>query len=303
MADFRSGFVTVVGRPNVGKSTLLNALLGEKMLIVSDKPQTTRNRIQCILTGEDYQVVFIDTPGIHKPRSLLGEGMVQTALDTLQEVDAVLFMVEANSEPGPGDRFVAEHLLAVHTPVFLVINKVDLVKGPQLVQLETHWQQLLPGAAQVVHVSALTGYNLDYLRQQVVGVLPEGPQYYPEDMVIDQPERFIVAELVREKILHLTREEVPHAVAVVVDEMREREDDMVYVRATIYVERESQKGIIIGKHGVMLKAVGEAARGDIEKLLGSRIFLDLWVKTRRDWRNELSGLRQLGYEEFTRKGR
>lgn len=300
---YRSGFVTVVGRPNVGKSTLLNALLGEKMLIVSDKPQTTRNRIQCIMTGEDHQVVFIDTPGIHKPKSLLGEAMVRTALDTLQEVDVVLFMVEANAEPGPGDRFVAEHLQAVNTPIFLVINKVDLAKGPQLIQLEAYWQQLLPQVQATIHVSAVNGYNLDYLRQQVVATLPEGPQYYPEDMIIDQPERFIVAELVREKILHLTREEVPHAVAVVVEEMREREDDLVYVRATIYVERESQKGIIIGKQGAMLRAVGEAARGDIEKLLGSRIFLDLWVKTRRDWRNELSGLRQLGYEEFTKKGR
>lgn len=301
--EYVSGFVTVVGRPNVGKSTLLNALLGEKMLIVSDKPQTTRNRIQCILSGEGYQIVFIDTPGIHKPKSLLGEAMVKTALNTLQEVDVVLFMVEANEEPGAGDRFVAEHLRAVNTPVFLVINKVDLVKGPQLMQLETAWQQLLPQVAGVAHVSAITGYNLDYLLQQVVSSLPPGPQYYPEDMIIDQPERFIVAELVREKILHLTHEEVPHAVAVVVEEMREREDDMVFVRATIYVERESQKGIIIGKHGAMLKAIGENARADIEKLLGSRIFLDLWVKTRKDWRNELSGLRQLGYEEFTRKGR
>ena len=300
---YRSGFVTVVGRPNVGKSTLLNSLLGEKMLIVSDKPQTTRNRIQCILTSDDYQIVFIDTPGIHKPKSLLGEAMVKAALDTLQEVDIVLFMVEANADPGPGDRFVAEHLRGIDTPVFLVINKVDLVKGPQLMQLETAWQQLLPEVRGVLHVSALNGYNLDYLREQVVQALPEGPQYYPEDMVIDQPERFIVAELVREKILHLTHEEVPHAVAVVIEEMKERDDQMVFVRATIYVERESQKGIIIGKHGAMLKAVGEAARGDIEKLLGSRIFLDLWVKTRKDWRNELSGLRQLGYEQFTRKGR
>jgi len=301
--DFRSGFVTVVGRPNVGKSTLLNALLGEKMLIVSDKPQTTRNRIQCILSGEGYQVVFIDTPGIHKPKSLLGEAMVKTALDTLQEVDLVLFMVEANEQPGAGDRFVAEHLRAVSTPVFLVVNKVDLVKGPQLMQLEAAWQQLLPETRQVIHVSALNGYNLDYLREQVVQALPAGPQYYPDDMVIDQPERFIVAELVREKILHLTHDEVPHAVAVVIEEMRERDDQMVYVRANVFVERESQKGIIIGKHGAMLKAVGEAARTDIEKLLGSRIFLDLWVKTRRDWRNELQGLRQLGYDELTRRGR
>lgn len=300
---YRSGFVTVVGRPNVGKSTLLNSLLGEKMLIVSDKPQTTRNRIQCILTGDEHQIVFIDTPGIHKPKSLLGEGMVKAALDTLQEVDAVLFLVEANEDPGAGDRFVADHLRGIDTPVFLVINKVDLVKGPQLMKLETAWQQLLPGVKGVLHVSALNGYNVDYLLKQVIEVMPEGPQYYPEDMIIDQPERFIVAELIREKILHLTHEEVPHAVAVVIEEMKERNDEMVFVRATIYVERESQKGIIIGKHGAMLKAVGEAARIDIEKLLGSRIYLDLWTKTRKDWRNELTGLRQLGYDELTRKGR
>ncbi|MGI6358113.1 MAG: GTPase Era [Bacillota bacterium] len=301
--SYKSGFVTVIGRPNVGKSTLLNALLGEKMLIVSDKPQTTRNRIQCILTGADHQVVFIDTPGIHKPRSLLGQGMVRAALDTLQEVDLILFMVEAQAMPGAGDRFVAESLGSVNTPVLLVINKVDLAQGRQLVQLEAAWQQLLPQAAGVIHVSALTGYNLEFLRQQVLQRLPAGPQYYPEDMVIDQPERFIVAELVREKILHLTRDEVPHAVAVVVEEMRERDDDMVYVRANVYVERESQKGIIVGKRGAMLRAVGEAARGDIERLLGSRIYLDLWVKTRKDWRNQLQGLRQMGYEELGRKER
>ncbi len=301
--SYRSGFVTVIGRPNVGKSTLLNALLGEKVLIVSDKPQTTRNRIHCILTGDDYQVVFIDTPGIHKPKSLLGEGMVRIAMDTLQEVDLILFMVEAEDLPGPGDRFVAESLRSVKTPILLVINKVDLVQGQQLVKLETAWQELLPQASGVIHVSALTGYNLEYLRQQAVQRMPEGPQYYPEDMVVDQPERFIVAELVREKILQLTHDEVPHAVAVVVEEMRERDDHLVYVRATVYVERESQKGIIVGKGGAMLRAVGEAARTDIEKLLGSRIYLDLWVKTRKDWRNQLQGLRQVGYEEFGRKGR
>ena len=301
--SYRSGFVTVIGRPNVGKSTLLNALLGEKVLIVSDKPQTTRNRIHCILTGDDYQVVFIDTPGIHKPKSLLGEGMVRIAMDTLQEVDLILFMVEAEDLPGPGDRFVAESLRSVKTPILLVINKVDLVQGQQLVKLETAWQELLPQASGVIHVSALTGYNLEYLRQQAVQRMPEGPQYYPEDMVVDQPERFIVAELVREKILQLTHDEVPHAVAVVVEEIRERDDHLVYVRATVYVERESQKGIIVGKGGAMLRAVGEAARTDIEKLLGSRIYLDLWVKTRKDWRNQLQGLRQVGYEEFGRKGR
>ncbi len=300
---FRSGFVAVIGRPNVGKSTLLNTLLGEKFLIVSDKPQTTRNRIRCILTTPEAQVVFIDTPGIHQAKSLLGAGMVQVALNTLQEVDAILFLVDASAELGAGDRYIASQLAQVNTPVFLVLNKIDLVDARQVARLETEWQGLLPQVRAVAHVSALTGYNLDFLREQLVAVLPEGPQYYPDDMVIDQPERFVVAELIREKILHLTHEEVPHAVAVVIDEMKERENDVVYVRATIYVERESQKGIIIGKRGSMLKAIGEAARTDIESLLGSSIFLDLWVKTRKDWRNQQSGLRQLGYEELIQRGR
>lgn len=300
---FRSGFVSVIGRPNAGKSTLLNTLLGEKLLIVSDKPQTTRNRIHCILTTDDAQVVFIDTPGIHQAKSLLGEGMVQAALNTLEEVDAILFMVDASVELGPGDRYIAKQLTRVKTPVFLVFNKVDLADARQLAKLETEWQSLLPSAQSVVHVSALTGYNVDFLCEQLMTILPEGPKYYPDDMVIDQPERFVVAELVREKILQLTHEEVPHAVAVVIDEMKERENDTVYVSAVIYVERESQKGIIIGKKGNMLKAIGEAARSDIERLLGSKIYLDLWVKTRRDWRNQQTGLRQLGYEELIQRGR
>lgn len=298
---YRSGFITVVGRPNVGKSTLLNTLLEEKLLIVSDKPQTTRNRIHCILTGADYQMVFIDTPGIHRPQSLLAQGMVKAALYTLQDVDAIVFMVDASQELGAGDRYIAAQLAQVQTPVFLVINKVDLAKGDYLVQLEEAWQDILPQAASIVHISALTSYNVDYLQEQLLAVLPEGPQYYPEDMVIDQPERFIVAELIREKILHNTQEEVPYAVAVVVDRMQERDDDMVYVHATIYVERESQKGIIIGKQGNMLRTIGAAARTDIERLLGSRIYLDLWVKTRKDWRNQMGELRQLGYEELMRK--
>lgn len=299
--SYRSGFITVVGRPNVGKSTLLNSLLGDKLLIVSDKPQTTRNRIHCILSGEGYQIVFIDTPGVHKPKSLLGEGMVQTALNTLDEVDVVLFMVEGNEELGGGDRFIFTHLQKVSTPVILVVNKADQAKGDQLAKLEEAWRGI-GEFKDIVHISALTGYNVDTLLNKMVALLPEGPQYYPEDMVIDQPERFVVSELVREKILHLTHDEVPHAVAVVVDEMKERADTTVYVRATIYVERESQKGIIIGKQGSMLKAVGEAARKDIERLLGSKTFLDLWVKTKKDWRNETQQLRQLGYDEYTRRG-
>lgn len=294
--SYRSGFVTVVGRPNVGKSTLLNTLLGDKLLIVSDKPQTTRNRIHCILTGESYQVVFIDTPGIHKPKSLLGEGMVKAALNSLQEVDAILFIVEGTAEPGSGDRYVAEHLKHVDTPVFLLINKVDLAKGHELVRVEEAWRELLP-VQEIIHISALTGYNIEHLRHKLIEVLPEGPQYYPDDMIIDQPERFVAGELIREKILNLTRDEIPHSVAVVVDEMKEREEGLVYVQAVIYVERESQKGIIIGKQGSMLKSIGEAARRDIENLLGSKVYLDLWVKIRKDWRNRGNLLRQLGYED------
>lgn len=283
---FRSGFVALIGRPNVGKSTLMNALIGEKMAIISDKPQTTRNQIRGILTTGDYQAVFLDTPGIHKPQHKLGEKMVQVAVRTLQEVDVVLFLTDAAAGPGGGDEYIIGQLSGVETPVILVVNKVDQ-GGPDAAEtMVSHYSTLFPFAGTLA-VSALTGENLDLLLEQAVAKLPEGPQYYPEDMVTDQPERMIVGELIREKVLQLTREEVPHAVAVEVLSMSRREGrDLVDIQANIYVERDSQKGIVIGKRGAMLKEVGVRSRQDIEALLGTPVFLELWVKVKADWRNK-----------------
>ncbi|TYO97270.1 GTPase Era [Desulfallas thermosapovorans] len=292
---FKSGFVTIVGRTNVGKSTLLNSMLGQKITIMSDKPQTTRHKIQCVLTGQDYQIVFIDTPGIHKPKHKLGEHMVGVALNTLREVDVVLLLVEA-AMPGPGDRYMLEQLKKVTGPVLLAINKIDLVKPGDLVPIIAAFQQA-GNFAEIVPVSALTGENVSRLKQIIIDYLPEGPQYYPGDVVVDRPERFIMAELIREKVLHLTSQEVPHSVAVVVEEVEQRNQDMVAVRAVIYTERESQKGILIGKGGRMLKEVGQRARQEMEALLGSRIFLELWVKVKKDWRNRDIDMRNFGLLE------
>ncbi|NLJ24391.1 MAG: GTPase Era [Firmicutes bacterium] len=300
MTEFRSGFVAVVGRPNVGKSTLLNQLVGHKVAIVSDKPQTTRNRIHCILTRPDAQVVFLDTPGIHKPLHKLGEYMVQTALRTLNEVDAIFFVVDASKPPGRGDEFIAAHLQKADAPVILVANKIDLWedapegKGRKQVTLDDYAK--LGEYITVLPVSALEGDGLDELVDLVVGLLPEGPKYYPDDWVTDHPEQFIMAELIRERILLLTREEIPHATAVVIEQVEAREDrDLIDVWATIYVERPSQKGIVIGRNGAMLKQVGKLAREEIEALLGSQVNLQLWVKVKDDWRERAGSLSDLGY--------
>ncbi len=293
---FKSGFAAVIGRPNVGKSTLLNNLIGQKLLIVSDKPQTTRNRIHCILNTEQAQVVFLDTPGIHRPRHRLGDFMVKTAMQTMKGVDLLLFMVEGNLPPGPGDKYILRMLEEVDTPVFLLINKIDIA-GPEQEALKDEYKKLYP-FTETLEVSALTGVNLELLTENILAQLPEGPQYYPEDMATDQPERFVVAELIREKLLHLTREEVPHSTAVIIEEMAKRDSsELVDIRAVIYVERESQKGIVIGKKGAILKEVGSLARQEIEILLGSPVFLDLWVKVKKDWRNQESYLREFGYRE------
>ncbi|NMB46850.1 MAG: GTPase Era [Firmicutes bacterium] len=299
MTVFRSGFVAVVGRPNVGKSTLLNRLVGQKVAIVSDKPQTTRNRIHCILTRPDAQIVFLDTPGIHKPLHRLGEYMVQTALRTLNEVEAVLFVVDAAYPPGKGDEFIAAHLREADAPVILVVNKIDLWEGRQE---DKHQADIVTAYAalgdfsNVILVSALAGQGLSELVDQVVEFLPEGPKYYPDDWVTDHPEQFIMAELIREQILHLTREEIPHAIAVVIDQVQVRDErDLVDVWATIYVERSSQKGIVIGRKGSMLKQVGQLAREEIEALLGSQVNLQLWVKVKDDWREKAGSLSDLGY--------
>lgn len=294
---YKSGFVAIIGRPNVGKSTFLNRVIGQKIAIMSDKPQTTRNKIQGVYTTDDAQIIFIDTPGIHKPKHKLGDFMVKVAQSALQEVDLILFMVNAVEGLGRGDEFIIERLKQVQTPVFLVINKIDEVHPDDLLPLIEQYRSL-HSFAEVIPISALQGNNVETLLQQIKNYLPEGPQYYPAHQVTDHPERFIIAEFIREKVLHLTREEVPHSIAVVIDSIERRENsDTVYVAATIIVERDSQKGIIIGKRGQMLKEIGQRARADIEALLGSKVFLELWVKVQKDWRNKMAQLRDLGYRE------
>ena len=291
---FKSGFVAVVGRPNVGKSTLINALIDDKIVIVSDKAQTTRNRIVCVYTDEKKQIVFMDTPGIHKPKHKLGEFMVDQAVDSLREVEAVLFVVAANEKRGPGDNFVIEQLRKVNVPVFLVVNKIDTMEKQDLLEAIVSYENSYPFEA-VVPISAKEKDNIEEVVNLLEKHLPEGPKYFPDDMITDQPERLIISDIVREKILLQTHDEIPHAIAVDVDEMKTRDDGTTYVRATIYVERDSQKGIIIGKQGTMLKTIGRQARGDVERLLATKVFLDLWVKVKKDWRNKSGMLSELGY--------
>ncbi|WP_309123049.1 GTPase Era [Paenibacillus sp.] len=293
-AKYRSGFVTIVGRPNVGKSTLMNQVIGQKIAIMSDKPQTTRNKIQGVYTQGSVQMVFLDTPGIHKPDSKLGNYMVKVATDTLKEVDVVLFLIDVSAGLGGGDRFIIEQLKNVRTPVVLGLNKIDLVHPEALLPIIAQYKDLYP-FAEIVPVSALKGNNVSTLLEQLGKYMPEGPQYYPADQVTDHPEQFVCAELVREKILHLTREEIPHSVAVQIEAMSVRDNGVVDVSAVIYVERDSQKAIVIGKKGALLKQIGEAARKDMETLLGSRIFLELWVKVKKDWRNTEHVLKDLGF--------
>lgn len=291
---FKSGFIAVVGRPNVGKSTLINALIDDKIVIVSDKAQTTRNRIVCVYTDEKKQIVFMDTPGIHKPKHKLGEFMVDQAVDSLREVEAVLFVVAANEKRGPGDNFVIEQLSKVNVPVFLIVNKIDTMDKQDLLEAIVSYENSYPFEA-VVPISAKEKDNIEEVVNLLEKHLPEGPKYFPDDMITDQPERLIISDIVREKILLQTHDEIPHAIAVDVDEMKTRDDGTTYVRATIYVERDSQKGIIIGKQGAMLKTIGRQARGDVERLLATKVFLDLWVKVKKDWRNKSGMLSELGY--------
>lgn len=292
---FKSGFVAVVGRPNVGKSTLINALIGDKIVIVSDKAQTTRNRIICVYTDQNKQIVFMDTPGIHKPKHKLGEFMVTAAVDSLKEVEAVLFLVAANEKRGPGDNFIIEQLQKVKVPVYLCINKIDTLTKEDLLKVIVSYQDAYPFAG-VIPISALEKENLDVLLDELTSKLPEGPQYFPEDMITDQPERLLISDMIREKILLTTRDEVPHSIAVEVEEMKTRDDGTTYIRATIFVERDSQKGIIIGNKGAMLKQLGAQSRLDIQRLLGTKVYLDLWVKVKKDWRNKSGMLSELGYK-------
>ncbi|MGG5307338.1 GTPase Era [Enterococcus pernyi] len=296
MSEHKSGFVAIVGRPNVGKSTLLNRIVGQKIAIMSDKAQTTRNKIQGVYTTPEAQLIFIDTPGIHKPKHRLGDFMVETAYSALREVDAVLFMISADQKRGKGDDFIIERLKNVQSPVYLVINKIDKVHPDELLGIIEDYSSQME-FAQVVPISATEGNNVERLMEVLVDEMPEGPQYFPDDQVTDHPEYFIVSELIREKVLFLTRDEVPHSVAVVIDTMKRNENNKIHIQATIIVERDSQKGIIIGKGGKMLKDVGTKARRDIENLLGDKVFLELWVKVQKDWRDKRVYLQDFGYRQ------
>ena len=293
---FKSGFVTLIGRPNVGKSTLLNNIIGQKITIISDKAQTTRNKIQGIYTTEDSQVVFIDTPGIHKPKHKLGQFMVDSAVSTINEVDVVLFVVNVSQKLGPGDRFIMEKLATTDTPVFLILNQIDQVHPNDLLPIIDQYRAEFD-FAEIIPTSALQGQNIEELLKTIKSYLPEGPQFYPEDQISDHPEYFIISELIREKVLHLTKEEVPHSVAVVTDKVERDGEGKVHVFASIIIERKSQRGIIIGKGGKMLKRIGTMARKDIEKLLGDKIYLELWVKVQKGWRNKPSYLDEYGYNK------
>jgi GTP-binding protein Era len=293
--DHRSGFVAVVGRPNVGKSTLMNAYLGQKIAIVSEKPQTTRNRLPGILTREDAQIIFVDTPGIHAPLHKLGEYMVETAARAIPDADVVLFIVDASVPPTGEDALVAEAIRerGAELPVIMALNKIDLLPSSKSPHAETYLNMLQPTAW--LPISAVRGDNRDELLDLVLAHLPPGPRYYPEDQITDQQTRFIAAELVREAALRRLRHEVPYALAVVVDEFKRRSEGMTYVGATIYVERDSQKSIVIGQGGKTLKDIGKAARMEIERLVDTRVFLELWVKVRPKWRKKEDELRRLGY--------
>jgi GTPase len=295
-AGFRSGFVSLIGRPNVGKSTLLNLLLGQKIAIISPKPQTTRNRILGIKNLPSGQIIFLDTPGIHRSGNLLNQSMVRTALATLQEVDVVCLLIEANSPDHEENDWILENLQKVRKPVFLAINKIDLVPKGNLLSIMERFSQKRP-FEQIIPISAVLGEGVDILVRELLKILPEGPRLFPEDMVTDLPERFLAAELIREKVFHLTREEIPYATAVAIEEFKEREEkNLVVIRATIQVERETQKGILIGEKGKRLKEIGRLAREEMEALLGVRVFLELWVKVEKNWRDDPRALRRLGFQ-------
>ena len=296
MNAHKSGFAAVIGRPNVGKSTLINALIGQKIAIMSDKPQTTRSRILCILTEEDAQIIFLDTPGVHKPKHKLGDYMAKATEGALHGVDVVVFVVDVTEKMGAGEQYILKQLANVRVPVLLAVNKVDCIPREESLPVIANYAKAYDFAG-IVPISAREGENLEGLLAEIKKYLPEGPQYYPADMVTDQPERLIVAELVREKVLELTRDEIPHAVAVDIEEMTTRAKGDVYIRAVIYVERETQKGIVIGARGALLRTIGLRARADVETLLGSKVYLDLWVKTRKDWRNRANALREFGFYE------
>ena len=296
--NFKSGFAAIIGRPNVGKSTLMNHLIGQKIAITSKKPQTTRNRIQTVYTCEDGQIVFLDTPGIHKAKNKLGEYMVQVAERTLKDVDVILWLVEPTTFIGAGERHIADQLKGLHIPVILIINKVDTVDKDEILKAIDTYRKLYD-FDEIIPCSALRNQNTEDIIDSILKYLPYGPMFYDEDTVTDQPQRQIVAEVIREKALHALDAEIPHGIAVAIDKMKERpgKNPMVDIEATIICERDSHKGIIIGKQGAMLKTIGQEARQDIETLLGTHVHLQLWVKVRENWRNRMDDLRTLGYED------
>ncbi|KUO51440.1 MAG: GTPase Era [Desulfitibacter sp. BRH_c19] len=292
---FKSGFVAIVGRPNVGKSTLMNNLIGKKIAIMSDKPQTTRNKITGVFTRPELQIVFIDTPGIHKPKTKLGEVMVGLTARSLKEVDLILYLVDSTAKIGKGDALINETLSNSKLPIIIALNKIDSLEKQQILEKHLEWQAT--GVSDtIIPISALENINLEKVIEVIGGHLEEGPQYYPDDMITDQPENMVVAEIIREKVLHLTRDEIPHSTAVVLDAMEERQNNMMYLDAIIYIERDSQKGIIIGKGGSMLKNIGQTAREEIEGLLNTRVYLDIRVKVKKNWRKEASHLKNMGYD-------
>lgn len=294
--DFKAGFVTLIGRPNVGKSTLMNQLIGQKIAITSSKPQTTRNRIMTVYTDDTCQMVFLDTPGIHESKNKLGEYMTKAAKSTLEEVDVILWLVEPSTFIGAGEKGIIEELRKSKKPVILVINKIDTVEKESLSKFEEAYRSHMD-FAKVVHVAALRRINIDEVMAAIKEFLPYGPPFYDEDTLTDQPERQIVAEIIREKALRLMKDEVPHGIAVTIERMREREDkELMDIDATIICERDSHKGIVIGKGGAMLKRIGSQARRDIEELVGIKVNLQLWVKVRKDWRDDKNMMKSFGYD-------
>lgn len=294
--EFKSGFIALVGRPNVGKSTLLNQMIGEKIAIMSPKAQTTRNKIQGIYTTTQGQIVFLDTPGIHKPQNSLGDYMVKTAMSAIRESDMVWFLVDAETPRGRGDDFIINRLKETKTPVYLIINKIDLVKPEELLVMISDYQSQME-FTEIFPISARNGDGVQSLLDFAMPKMEAGPQYYPADQITDHPERFIMAELIREKVLQLTRQEVPHSVAVVIDKIERKDEKHLHIQATIIVERPTQKNIVIGKQGAMIKEIGIRARRDIERLLGDKVFLETWVKVEERWRDKPQALQTYGYKE------
>ena len=293
--NFKSGFVALVGRPNVGKSTLMNHLIGQKIAITSEKPQTTRNRIQTVYTDKRGQIIFLDTPGIHKAKNKLGQYMVNVAEGTLNEVDVIMWLVEPTTYIGAGEQHIAELLSKVKTPVILAINKIDTVKDEEIIAKAIDTYKNVCPFAEIVPVSALRNQNTDKMTELLFKYLPYGPQYYDEDTVTDQPMRQIAAELIREKALRLLQDEIPHGIAVIIEQMKERDNGIFDIEATIVCERDSHKGIIIGKGGAMLKRIGSQARREIENLMGAKVNLQLWVKVRKEWRDSELYMKNYGY--------